>query len=311
MRIAVVINANAGSLIGGLTAQALEEQLAASRIDVVIEPDDGRALPDRIAAAMARGVDAVAVAGGDGTIACGAQMLAGTGTAFGILPLGTMNMLAKDIGIPIDLPAAIEALADGVERDIDVGEVNGHVFLCNSVLGFASRLGVRRERARGKVGLAVIWRMAVVAWRSARRYPSMKLELEIDGTRRRLRTRSVAVVDNDYGEAPGKLFNRPRLDSGELVLYVTERMTPWRLVSLAFGFLIGRWRNLPGLTRIVATDFVIHSRHKALRVMNDGEGLLLAPPLHYRIRPKALKVIVPREVLAEAESAAAAGRDAA
>lgn len=310
MRIAVVINAHAGSLLGGLAVQALEEELAAARIDVEIEPDDGRTLPDRIAAAKARGVDAVVVAGGDGTIACGAQMLAGTDIAFGILPLGTMNMLARDIGIPTDLTAAIAALADGVERRIDVGEVNGHVFLCNSVLGFASRLGVRRERARGRLGPAEMWRMAVAAWRASRRYPAMILDLEVAGTRRRLRTRSITVVENDYGEGPGLLFNRPRLDGGELVLYVTERMTPWRLVALAFGMLVGRWRNRPGLTRIVATEFVIHSRRRALRVMNDGEGILLAPPLRYRIRPKALKVIVPREAAAGAADARA-GVDAA
>jgi len=314
MRIAVVVNSNAGSLIGGVTSEMLEERLAAAGIDAFLEPDGSRPLAERIDAAAASGVDAVVVAGGDGTIACAAQALAGTDIAFGILPLGTMNMLARDIGVPIDLAAAITALAGGVVRRIDVGEVNGHVFLCNSVLGLASRLGVRRERERGKLGIAALWRMAVVAWRSARRYPAMTVDLEIGGRRRRLSTRAIAVVDNDYGEAPGRLFARPRLDSGELVLYVTERMTPWRLVALGFGLLVGRWRDRPGLTRITATEFTIHSRRKLLRIMNDGESLLVAPPLRYRIRPGALKVIVPPEAAADAAGGAAEpgrGRDAA
>lgn len=314
MRIAVIVNPNAGGLIGGAGAETLEDRFADAGIDAVIAPDGGRPLEERIAAAAASGVDAVVVAGGDGTIASAAQALAGTETAFGILPLGTMNMLARDIGIPLDLAAAVAALAEGTVKAIDVGEVNGHVFLCNSVLGLASRLGVRRERARGRLGLAVAWRMALVAWRAARRYPAMTVELEIGGERRRLRTRSIAVVDNDYGEAPGRLLSRPRLDSGELVLYVTEKMTPWRFVALAFGVLVGRWRGRPGLTRITATEFTIHSRRKLLRVMNDGESVLLAPPLAYRIRPGALKVIVPREAMpagAEAPARAGHGRDAA
>ncbi len=130
-------NVAAGSLVdGGLTPDALRSRLDAAGLTVVPEPRPDAPLPERLAAAAELpGIDAVAVAGGDGTLACAAQALTGREVPLGILPLGTMNLLAKDLGLPLDLDAAIAVLATGPMRAIDAGEVNGHVFLINSVLG--------------------------------------------------------------------------------------------------------------------------------------------------------------------------------
>lgn len=310
MRIALVANPAAGGVAavpGGIAA--IERDLAAAGFTVTVETAD--ALRDQFLSALDREVDAVIVAGGDGTIACAAEILADTDMPFGILPLGTMNLLARDIGLPIELPAAIAALADGEVRAIDVGEVNGRPFLCASMLGMATRLGVRRERERGRMGIGQMWRFWLASLRAMRRYPPMTVEIDGAGRRRKLRTRALAIVDNDFEAAPGQPFARGRLDGGTLALYVTHRMGVLASLGLAARMLAGRWHDSPGLHRFTETAFTIHSRRKMVRVMNDGETFLIAPPLRYRIRPKALKVIVPRGSEAAAEATDRAEADPA
>ena len=303
MRVAVVINSSAGSLLGReKAAEEVAEHLEAAGLDAAIEHEDGRGLVERIRAAARSGAEAVVVGGGDGTIACAAAMLAGTDTALGILPLGTMNLLAKDLRLPLNLTEAADALAHGTIRAIDVGDVNGHTFLINSVLGIPSRLAVTREKKRGIMTFGDYYRFAVAGMRSLTRYPPLHVALDFPGGRpRRLRTRALAVVDNDYDEGFGQIFSRSRLDGGELAVYAMRGLNVWRLARLGFGMAFGNWRSTPGLERYATRHLVIHSRRKQLRVMNDGEVVLIAPPLRYRIRPRALKVIVPPEAAGKAQ----------
>lgn len=304
MRVAVVINASAGSLLGREAAAAeVAEHLEAAGLDATIEPDDGRGLVERIRAAAGSGAEALVVGGGDGTIACAAALLAGTQTALGILPLGTMNLLAKDLNLPLDLTQAADALAHGIIREIDVGDVNGHMFLINSVLGMPSRLAVTREKKRGEMTFGDYYRFAVSGMRSLSRYPPLTVALDLPGGRpMRLRTRALAVVDNDYDEGFGQMFSRSRLDGGELVVYAMRGLNLWRIARLGFGMALGNWRSTPGLERHVTRRLVIHSRRKQLRVMNDGEVVMIAPPLRYRIRPRALRVIVPEAAADKAQA---------
>jgi diacylglycerol kinase family enzyme len=308
MRVVVILNTSAGSLLGVDDAEARIARAFEERgFDATFEPDDGRDLPTRMDSAVAHGADAVVVGGGDGTIACAVQRLSGTGVALAVLPLGTANLFARDLGMPLDdIGAAVRAIADGAVRDIDVGEVNGHVFVCNSMLGLASRLAKRRERFRGSVRVRDWWAFLISAWRGLVRYPAMRLDLEVGGRRKVLRTRALTVVDGDYEEGFGRMFSRSALDAGRLVLYVAPSLTPWRAVVLGVRMALGRWRNAPDLERIEADAFTIRSRRRSVRVMNDGETLLLAPPLAYRIRRGALKVIVPEAVIDAGTAAPAA-----
>ncbi|MCG5246583.1 diacylglycerol/lipid kinase family protein [Methylorubrum extorquens] len=127
-------------------------------------------------------------------------------------------------------------------------------------------------------------------------YPRLSAVLSAGGRRTRLRVRLLAVVNNDYAEGPGKILERSQVDGGELTLYIARRLSPWRLARLALGFGLGRWRDEPGLERRAAARFVVSARRRALRVMNDGEVRLIAPPLRYRLMPRALTVIVPEPV---------------
>ncbi len=289
-------NVAAGSLVdGGLTPDALRSRLEAASLTVVPEPRPDAPLPERLAAAAELpGIDAVAVAGGDGTLACAAQALTGRQVPLGILPLGTMNLLAKDLGLPLDLDAAIAVLATGTMRAIDAGEVNGHVFLINSVLGLPARMARHREAKRGRMGFVDMVRMGAGLLRHLGRYPRERAVLTIAGETRRVRFRTLAVVCGDYREGLGQVLSRAGVDGGHLTLYLVETLSAARLVRLGLGFAIGEWRRLPDLERH-ETDALTLDARKALRVMNDGEVVLIAPPLRYRLRASALRVLVPAE----------------
>jgi diacylglycerol kinase family enzyme len=313
-RIAVVINSRSGGLLG--REQAAEEvaaKLEAAGLDAVIIPEAEQ--PDllaRLDRAIAAGADAVIVGGGDGSIAAAAQRLAGTETALGILPCGTMNMLAKDLRIPIDIDAATATLARGTVRAIDVAEVNGHVFLCASVIGLPAALGRHRERHRGESGILARLRLAAAAIRTMVGYPPLRLTIGFrqGAATQAVRARALAVANNAYAEGLGQLFTRTRLDRGELVLYVAQRFGPWWAIRMLLAMALGAWRRDPSLDARVATEIVIDSRRRVLRVMNDGEGMMLAPPLRYTIRPLALKVIVPAVAAAAGTPETAAAADA-
>ncbi|MGN7127267.1 diacylglycerol/lipid kinase family protein [Methylorubrum thiocyanatum] len=298
MRIVLVVNAASGAFADGLRPDAIRARLTAAGLDLAPEPDESLALPERLRAALrTEGVGAVVVAGGDGTLNGAAGVLAGSGVALGILPLGTMNLLAKDLGIPLDLDGAIAVLRAGHARAIDVGRVNGHVFLINSVLGMPARMARHREGFRGRrLGPSALLRLAVAILRHLGPYPSLSAVISESGRRTRRRVRLLAVVNNDYAQAPGKILERSQVDGGELTLYIARRLSPWRLARLALGFGLGRWRDGPDLERRGATRFAVAARRRALRVMNDGEVRLIAPPLRYRLMPRALTVIVPEPV---------------
>lgn len=296
-RVVLVANVAAGSLVdGGLTPEALRERLESAGLEVVAEPRPDAPLPERLAAAAeAPGIDAVAVAGGDGTLACAAQALTGQDIPLGILPLGTMNLLAKDLGVPVDLDAAIAVLAQGHVRAIDAGEVNGHVFLINSVLGMPARMARHREAKRGRMGLLDMVRMAAGLLRHLGRYPRDRALLTLGGETRRVRFRTLAVVCGDYREGVGQVLSRAGVDGGHFTLYLVETLSAARLVRLGLGFAIGEWRRLPELERHETDALTLDARGRAVRVMNDGEVVLIAPPLRYRLRPGSLRVLVPAE----------------
>jgi diacylglycerol kinase family enzyme len=300
--IAIVLNAHAGALLGREDAAAqVQRAFESAGAAVRMIPAEAGTLPERIALARASGASRLVVAGGDGTIACAAQALAGAGgPALGILPSGTMNLLANDLRIPVgDAPAAIRALMDGTVRPIDVGEVSGaegssHVFTCASMLGTPVRLGRHREAGRHAGNGWRAWlSFAHASLRAWRRNRSQRLTLVCDGQRMKIRSPSVTVTVNPLDDASGRRFGRSCLDGGALCLYIVRPNTPWRLLRVMVHALTSGTLTDRGIDVLQAHDLLIESRQAALHVLVDGEMRLLPPPLHYQVRPRALRVVVP------------------
>lgn len=295
-RVAIVLNGRAGALLDRPDAAlGMEEMFAEAGLNAEIIPPEAGSLTERIAQAHRTGPEIIAVAGGDGTIACAAQALAGTDATLGILPFGTMNLLARDLAIPTgDIEAAVRVLATGRPRRIDVGEVGGRVFLCASMLGLPAALGRHREASRGgRFALRRWLYFARAALRTTRSYVPRRLILDLDGQTSVSRAPSITVTVNRLDDASGRLFARARLDGGELGVYLAERPRFRDIPALVFDLLRGRWQAGGVVEERRGRTLAVRTGRRTLRVMNDGEETILPVPVVYRVRPGALSVIAP------------------
>jgi diacylglycerol kinase family enzyme len=296
MRIHAIINRRAGTLIGTDPqdfAERLRKSYAAAghqlTVDVV-EPGEISVLLD---AAVKGGYDALLIGGGDGSINAAASKLLGTRIALGILPLGTMNRLARELELSLGLDQMTAELAHSEPVQIDVAEVNGHIFLCNSFIGLPPLITERRQELRGQsfwTRLKGYVRLPIDISRNMRR-----LALFIDDNKqaRLVRALSVVVSNNTYAEEAALLPRRRALDEGSLGLYISRHYTFWQTLWLLIRASLGQWHGDPRFERHRLRKLTIDSRHAQLRVSNDGELMKLATPLHYSIRPKALTVLLP------------------
>src|SRR6185503_8581816 len=234
----------------------------------------------------------IVAGGGDGTVNSVASHLVDTEKVLGILPLGTLNHFARDLKLPGDIAAAVEAIAAGRVRKIDVGEVNGRVFLNNSSLGLYPII-VREREKQQRLGSrkwpAFVW----AAFSALRRYPFLNVSLNADGKQFHRRTPFVFIGNNEYAMEALSIGLRDRLDRGHLSVYITHRTGRWGLVRLALRALLGRLKNEKDFLALQASEVTIETRHKRLRVAFDGEVDVMKGPLRYRVRPGALRVIVP------------------
>lgn len=296
MRIRAIINGRAGTVLGldQLTLierlhTALSEGGNAAEVEIV-EPVD---LNAAIARALAEAPDAIVVGGGDGTIRSAATLLKDSDTALGILPLGTLNRLARDLNIPLDLEQAALALAHATVRQIDMAELNGRPFTCNSLIGLPPIYSRQRQRQRGQPLMARIRGYVSVLRHIARSSRKLTIVVDDGSERRKVRALSIAVSNNVYDDSAGVLLKRPSLDRGELGVFVSRHKNG---LGMAWGFvraMLGRWRSDPHLEVSVAHKLDIISRKSALRVSSDGEVEIIETPLRYRSLPKALKVLAP------------------
>ncbi|GAB3770097.1 diacylglycerol kinase family protein [Ramlibacter monticola] len=276
-----------GEEIAGLFARSgMEAEVVLARAD-----EDFRSAMDR---ARAAGTRLVVAGGGDGTQAAVASHLAGTEGVQGVLPLGTLNHFAKDLGIPLELEDAVRTIAGGRELAVDVGEVNGRIFINNSSLGLYPEIVRERERQRMRLGKGK-WRALASASLHATQRPhriAVRIESE-DGAQAR-RTPFVFVGNNRYTMEGFGIGERESLQGGELVLYMGRRSGRLALVQLALRALLKRLDQAGDFEVVTGAGFVISTSDPRMRVATDGEITMMDTPLHYRIRPGALRVMVPQ-----------------
>ncbi len=296
MKASVFLNAAAGLRPGPIQAEAarVRELFSSVGVDAEVRPVPG---PDLLAAAReaaASEADVVVMGGGDGTMSAGAGGLAGTGKPMGLLPLGTLNHFARDLGIPSELEAAVRNVAEGVVREVDVGEANERVFVNNSSLGLYPAAVLLRDAWMERQSMHKWLAMGRAALATLREFPVVRLTLRLQEGGVNLTTPMVFIGNNRYDTKLFSLGQRPALDGGELWVYLARDAGRFRFVRLALRALIGRLDDSRDFQGMGLEDMVVEDRRRSLRVAFDGEVCHLAPPLRYRIRPRALRVIVPR-----------------
>ena len=293
MRAVTLINKSGGSFDAGAPAR-VGEALSLAGIDSEILLEAGEDCAGVAEDRVRRGAELVIAAGGDGTMGAVAGVLADSQAAMGILPLGTLNHFARDLGVPFDLDEAAQVIAAGHQRPVDIAEVNGRAFVNNASIGLYPLMLVDREAQRQRLGRSKRLALLVASLRIMTRFHARRLTLRTDGGETRVDTPLLVVGNNDYRLALPGAGRRESLDGGELTIMVM------RSKSLP-GFLAATGRALLGISR--ADDMVridgaeqleVGSTRPHLTLGLDGETVALAPPLTFRIRPKALRVIVPR-----------------
>lgn len=296
MKVAVVLNLSAGTLLGmpgEAAAAAIARTFAAAGAEVETAAIEAAQCAGAIRRAADGDAEVVVIGGGDGTILTAANALMPKGKALGVLPLGTMNLLARDLGLPLDLDEATAALAHGSIRPIDVAEVNGEVFLNNSVLGIYPAMVQERERQRGRNHLSKWPAMGLAAFKALYHFPTLDVELDLGNGPVRVRTPILAVSNNAYDKGYGPVLRRSSLDAGQLGVYIARHRHAWSLMKLGARMALGTWAEDEELERRTASVVTVFSRRRRLRVANDGEVRRMKPPLVYRMHPRALNVLMP------------------
>jgi diacylglycerol kinase family enzyme len=293
-RIGCILNATAGSNGAGTLKSDLEKLFTERGADVeVILVREGGDIAKIAARAVEQKSSRLLAAGGDGTLNAVASALVGTETALGILPLGTLNHFAKDLNIPLVLKDAVATALTGAIVRVDLGEVNGRIFLNNSSLGLYPGLVVQRESLQ-RSGLSKWTAFARALVFSFWRYAGLTVRLDGSGERRTIvSTPFIFVGNNRYRVSTPHMGERKCLDGGRLWLYQAPHAGRLRLFGVALRALFGL-ADATELNEQAIEEFWIHTRASRLRVATDGEVTRMTTPLHYRILPRALAVLVPQ-----------------
>jgi diacylglycerol kinase family enzyme len=294
-RITMLINRGGGAVAADpAIADEAAKALADAGVDAHVELIDGGNYSVRCRAIAERGDELLIVGGGDGTVSAAASALIGTETLLGILPLGTLNHFARDLGIPTDLAEAAGLIASRKERRVDVGEMNDRVFINNSAIGLYPLMVIDRDLQRKRLGRSKRLAMIVASLRTLVRFNHQRLILTVNEEKTgRIDTPLLFVGNNDYRIDLGAPGTRERLDVGELCVMVMRKKTRRGIIAASIRALLERSRA-DDMVRIEDVKRLRVGSHRSqLAVSLDGEVVRATPPLDYKIRKKALRVIAP------------------
>jgi YegS/Rv2252/BmrU family lipid kinase len=296
-RPAIIINATSGADDKEQARKLLADTFASSNVEAHISlAKSGEEIIELARRAVRENYQPIIAGGGDGTINAVASVLIDTDRTLGVLPLGTLNHFAKDLKVPLDLAEAARICLEGREATVDVGEVNGRIFINNSSLGLYPTIVRHREKQQERLGRgkwpAFIWATLSVL----KRYPFLSVRLSTDEQRLIRHTPFVFVGNNEYEMESFSIGARSCIDAGHLSLYVAHRTGRLGLLRLAWRALFGGLRDEQDFDALCTKEIWIETRRpKRLRVATDGEVTIMTTPLHYRVRPGSLRVLVPKE----------------
>jgi diacylglycerol kinase family enzyme len=234
----------------------------------------------------------IVAGGGDGTVNAVAGKLAGGEVALGVLPMGTLNHFAKDVGVPVNLEAAVRNLFTGQIAKVDVGEVNGRIFVNNSGVGFYPHFVLQREQQerRGYSKPAAF----MLALRSLLRgYFRLRMKLRMDEDDvSEDDTPFLFVGNNRYQTSGLEIGTRSKLDAGRLWVCTAPSTGRGKAVGAALRIFLGRDDD-QGLNAFETDELWVEPGTPRVHVSTDGEVSVMDAPLHYKIRPRALRVVAP------------------
>jgi YegS/Rv2252/BmrU family lipid kinase len=237
----------------------------------------------------------VIVLGGDGTISSVSSKLIDTSLVLSVLPGGTFNNFSKDLGIPTNIDDAIETIFNGKIIKIDTGEVNGISFINNSSIGLYPKSVLQRSRNQTKFGSGKIISMILAFIKTFYIFPLYKVHVKSDNIDINSKTSFIFVGNNQYSFEFPNLSRRSKLTDAKLALYLTKCINRFCLISFAVKNLFNRVINENDYLVVNVKYIEIVLKKKKVHVAIDGEVKRIRTPLHYKIKPASLNVIIPQQ----------------
>jgi diacylglycerol kinase family enzyme len=295
MKAVVLLNLGSGPgpTPAGAEAARVGEAFRAAGVEAEVQAVPPGRLDEVARAAAASPADAVVLGGGDGTLSTGAAVLAGGRKPMGVLPLGTFNHFARDLGIPLKLEDAVRTIAEGRVREVDVGEAGGRPFLNNVSIGLYPEMVRVRDDLRRHRGTRKWVGMLAATREVLRSPPFLSVSLRVFDEVARVRTPFVFVGNNRYEMDLFSLGARASLERAELSLYVARNARRWGLLRLALRALLGRLRQDKDFEAIALPQVEVAMPRRIARVALDGELFRMPSPIRFRVLPRALRVLAP------------------
>ncbi len=296
-KIGVIINGTAGSAKGQELANQISAIFERNGMQARIKVVNGKQVPAIARTMRDEHYDVIVAAGGDGTVSSVAAQIVGCDVALGVLPLGTLNHFARDLGISLNLEEAAAVICSGEIRAVDIGSVNEKFFINNSSLGLYA----------DQVRLRQVWRKRIGRWPALilasivtlARYRHLRITAKFNGKSVSRRCPLALISNNEYKLEPGNLTERKQLDGGLLGIYLLRDEGRTRLLQIALHSFVHKLEEVSSFEHDTAAEVVITMRRKRIHVALDGEVCKLHFPLHYSSMPGSLRVVAPKREQAQ------------
>ncbi len=302
-RVKVIVNRRAGTVLEAGEQQfegLLRKAFAAQDCDAtVVMADPADVARHFETAAGDQQVDIAVIAGGDGSVNAILRALRASGKTAGILPLGTVNVIGRDLGMGQDVAQAVEALAKGSPITVDLASINGVPFHSNAGIGWFVTMAAERDAARRRVPFSRQMAFFLALLRTILTSRAIDVDYETATGKGAARADGVLVTNNRFvgGAGAGAPWGRPRLDEGVFELHVVRAPTLAARLRTLMAVARGTWRELPNIQTFTASYAVLRRRGRRKgRIAMDGELVRLNYPFEFRIEPKAISVIAGRRV---------------
>lgn len=293
-KVALVLNGAAGKKDNHGKEQQIRDKIAPRVRDFKSYPvTKGSAIADAAKRAAEDGADVVLALGGDGTQSAVAGALAGGTATMGVLPGGTFNYFARELGVGDTPDEAIETILGGHVRKMDVGEVNGRIFLNNASFGVYPAILERREaiyRRWGRSRIAAYWSV-LLTLRDLR--DPMHLTLTLDGRTRDFHTPLAFAARSAFQLESLGLDGAEAVRDGQFALFLAKGRKRRDLFAAAFRLAIGKVARGQDFELLVADEILIETRQANRLLAFDGEKARINGPFRLRVHREALSVIVP------------------
>lgn len=231
--------------------------------------------------------------GGDGTIRSISEALSGSETPLAIVPTGTFNFFARNLGIPLNIEAALSLALEGTPQRVDLGRVNGHLFNNNASFGLYARMIREREQHSRRFGRHRVVAILSTLLTLMRRYRTLNLTLKTGEEVRTLASPMVFVGINSLQLRGVDLEFGRCVDEMNMGVVVMKPVSRWGLFRLSLRGLMRRLRDENSLEYFCTDRLEISTDREQISVVLDGERIRVSTPLRFSIEPDALWVVTP------------------